>query len=369
MSEKILENIWYNPSHPASYSTASTLWKAVKKSIPLSTIKHWLTKQTAYTLHRPVKRRFPRNFYFVHNIDDQWQADLNDMQSLRNHNKGYRYILTVIDIFSRHAWAVPVKNKTGVCIKKAFHQIFKQSKRKPLQLQTDKGREFTNSIVQEYLKKQNVIYFTTKNPDIKASIVERFNRTLKERMWKYFTKQRTSCYVNVLPKLLKAYNHKIHSSIKMAPADVTPEKVLKVWHNMYDKKLKSDSSPLLSLKMPFKIGDTVRITKTKKRFDKGYMENWTREIFVVERILKRNPQVYELKDLQGHKIDGTFYTEELQLVRLPDMHEIDKILATKGKEASKKLLVHWKGYSRLFDSWISASFLESKKERERHKFL
>ena len=139
-----------------------------------------------YTLHKPVRKRFPRNPYTVTNIDDVWEMDLADLNSLSKYNDKYKYILNVIDIFSRYAWSVPLKDKTGTSITTALKSLFKN--RKPITIQSDKGTEFVNSSVQQYLICQGVSFHTNHNPDVKGAIIERFNRTLKTRMHKYFTK-------------------------------------------------------------------------------------------------------------------------------------------------------------------------------------
>ena len=119
----------------------------------------------------------------VYRIDHQWQADLVDLGKLAFYNKGFKYLLTCIDVLSRYAWVVPLKDKTGKTLKEAFHVMFKTG-RQPISLQTDKGTEFTNRIFQKFLNEHDV-HFTTYNEETKANIVERFNRILKTKMWKY----------------------------------------------------------------------------------------------------------------------------------------------------------------------------------------
>lgn len=358
-----LAKIYYDPAHPASFTTADALWKAAHKTIPKAQVTEWLQSQEPYTLHRPLRKKFPRNRYVVYNKDELWQADLNDMQSLQQENDGYRYLLTVIDVFSKYAWAKPLKKKTGAAITNAFETIFHESGRKPLKLQTDKGKEFTNHVFQAFLKKQDIHYYTTNNPDIKASIVERFNRTLKARMWRYFTYYSSYRYVDVLPQLLHAYNHRVHRSIKMAPADVNDGNILQVWRTLYASPTSSTTTKVQTPK--FKVGDTVRISREKMIFEKGYEKNWSEEIFNIVQVIKRKPVVYRLKDLQGEPIEGTFYEKELQRVRVEPSSEfkIDKILDAKGKGVSRKVLVSWKGYPAKFNSWILASQLVSTKKK------
>jgi hypothetical protein len=156
----------------------------------------------------------------VYGIDHQWQADLVDLGKLASYNKGFKYLLTCIDVLSRYAWVVPLKDKTGKTLKEAFEVIFKLG-RQPIGLQTDRGTEFTNRVFQKFLKENNVHFFTTYNDETKASIVERFNRTLKTKMWKYFTHRETLTYVDVLPDMVASYNHTVHRTIGIPPAEVT----------------------------------------------------------------------------------------------------------------------------------------------------
>ena len=179
---------YYTPKQPGSFGGVDALKRATK--IKTSTLKDWLSYQDPYTLHKPVRRTFPRRRVVVSGIDSQFQADLIDVQRLKKDNDGFAYLLTVIDVVSKYAWTVPLKNKTGPKLIAAFEHIFAQG-RKPLKLQTDKGTEFLNKPFQKFLKEEGVEFFTTENEDIKASVVERFNRTIKEKLWRYFTKKKT----------------------------------------------------------------------------------------------------------------------------------------------------------------------------------
>ena len=195
----------YNPQHPAAFGGVEAIYRAAQKdrvNINRQRIKEWLSKQPTYTLHKPIRKRFKRNRVMVNGIDQQWQADLVDMTSLSEYNSDYKYILTCIDVLSKYAWAVPLKNKTGLTLIDAFKQILKNG-RKPHLLQTDKGTEFLNRNFQNLLKREKIRFFTTQN-ETKASVVERFNRTLKTKMWKYFTATNTHAYLKALPKLLSA---------------------------------------------------------------------------------------------------------------------------------------------------------------------
>ncbi|GFV96287.1 putative uncharacterized transposon-derived protein F54H12.3 [Trichonephila clavipes] len=232
-------------------------------------------------------------------MEEQFQADLLDLQSLSQYNNGYKYLLTCIDVFSKYAWAIPLRDKKSKSILKGFEKIFR--KRKPLSLQTDKGTEFKNKAVQTYFKNMNVHFFTTNN-ETKVSIVERFHRTLMSKMTKYFAEYNIQKYINVIEKLISSYNHTWHRSIKMEPFNVNIDNQGQVWQNLY-----GDISETKVKRPVFKINDKVRISKWKGRFDKGYENNWSIEIFIIYKILPRNPFVYMLKDLKGEIIEGTFY--------------------------------------------------------------
>ena len=141
--------------------------------------------QDTYTLHKPARRNFKRNRVIVRGIDEQWQMDLADMQSLKDYNDSYRYLLVCTDVFSKYAWIIPVKSKTGPALVEAFKVIL-SSGRKPHKIMTDQGTEFFNKSFQTLLKNEDIELFNTFN-ETKAPIVERVIRTFKTKMWRYFT--------------------------------------------------------------------------------------------------------------------------------------------------------------------------------------
>lgn len=310
-SNTILSNIYYNPSNPEIYTGLQPLTKkAREKGVTRSEAKKWLHSQDAYTKHYPASKNFDRNRVIVYAIDELWQADLVEMIPLSKHNDGYRYILTVIDVLSKFAWTRPIKAKSGDEVANAFRSIFKE-KRVPTAIMTDKGKEFLNSKVRQLMKSYKVRLFAS-DSDLKASVCERFNRTLKTRMWKYFTANKTHSYLKQLPKLVFAYNNSVHRSIKMAPKEVNQKTFKTAWNNLYDS-----TWPTLkpNLKKPkYSVGDYVRIFKHKGVFSKGYESNFTDEIFQVHRCLPRIPYVYKLRDGNDEIIGGVFYEPELVLV-------------------------------------------------------
>ncbi|KAI8480635.1 hypothetical protein Bbelb_416470 [Branchiostoma belcheri] len=290
-------------------------------------------------------------------MNDQFQADLVDMSSLSRHNDGYRYLLTCIDIFSKYAWVVPIKDKKGTTLVEAFQTILAKDGRKPRCLQTDQGTEFLNRHFQTLLKKEGIEFFTTFNVETKASVVERFNRTLKTKMWKYFTAVNTNRYIDVLDDLVWGYNHSHHRSIKRAPVDVNRKNENVVWYTLFGDRgtprPRKVRKPAHTFR--FEIGDWVRLSKSKMRLEKGYTPNWTDELFTIWKRIPRHPPVYRVKDYHGEELKGTFYEEELQKVakKDDDIYQVEVVLDKRRRGKKTEYLVKWKGYPSKFNSWAS----------------
>ncbi len=269
-----LSSLYYDPKRSGGFGGVDRLYKDVKKDgkfkISRTDIKNWLMKQDMYTLHKPIQRNFKRNRVIVGGIDQQWQIDLADMQSLRKFNDGYRYLLVCIDVFSKYAWMIPLKYKSGPSLVEAFKVIL-SSGRKPEKIMTDQGTEFLNRHFRALMKEEDIELYNTYN-ETKASIVERLIRTLKTKMWRYFTAKKTLRYVDMLQDLLYSYNHSVHRSIKTEPVSVTLENENKVWHTLY-----SDHTEEKTPKYKFKIGDQVRNSKIKRKFEKGFYRIFLRK--------------------------------------------------------------------------------------------
>lgn len=304
---KILKDIYYDLKNPAAFSSPYNLYKAVKKKkITLREVKDFLAGQDAYTLHVQAKK--PRKFRktIAHGINEIHQADLIDMSSLSKENKGYKFILTNIDVFSRKAWAIPIKNKMAISVKNAFQEIHKLAK--PKFLNTDKGSEFLASVTQNYFKSKEIRHYTTSS-DYKASLCERFNRTLQSMIYKYFTSSNTLKYTDVLEDIVSSYNNRKHSSIGIAPNKVNSKNTKKIWNYQYGEETKQSKNPF-----KFKIGDFVRLVKMNKTFGKKYLPTFTKEVFVVVNKIRTNPPTYRVMDKSKQIIHGSFYSSELTRV-------------------------------------------------------
>lgn len=351
-----LNKIYYTPERPEAYTGATNILKSTRKIYHPDEVINWLESQDAFNQHRYVRRRFPRRHYSVRNIDDVWEADLIDVRSIKSYNDGFAFILVVIDVLSKFAWLEPIADKTSKNVTKAFDRIlFRSNSRVPVCLQTDKGKEFIGKEMQDFLKKKGISFRVVRSPDTKAAIAERLVRTIKERIWRYFTHKNTRRYVDILQKIAEAYNHSKHSGTKMEPAAVTMYNASIARENLNNRYGNSTRTK----KPKYSVGDLVRVSRAKNVFAKGYESGWTLELFKISRIsLARQPPVYFLKDLTDEPIDGFFYEEELSRVVKDldsDVFEVEKILKTSGTGRKKKYLVKWKGYPDKFNSWVDVN--------------
>ncbi len=305
----------------------------------------------ANEVHKPVRRNYPRRKVLVAGIDDTWAADLVDMQAFKKKNDEYAYMLNVIDVFSRYAWSVPLKTKSTTNVLAGFKKIISESGRKPHKLWTDKGTEFVAKQMTNWYKQNKIIRYSTYS-EHKSAFVERFNRTLKTLMWKRFTIEETTRWIDMLPELLYTYNNiKKHSSIGMTPAMASQK-------GREDKLLKSQYKDALKKprrKPKFKIGDWVRVSKMKHVFRKGYLPNWSDETFRVVGVTHLYPYTYHIQDQQGDVIEGSFYEQELLKTQHHEVYQVERIVKHRTRNGVKEVLVKWVGYPHSENTWEPAS--------------
>ena len=254
------------------------------------------------------------------------------MQLLSKFNKRIKYLLCVIDLFSKYAFGVPLKDKKGISIVNAFQSILNKSKRKPNKICVDKGSEFYNASFKKWLQDNDIIMYSTKNEG-KSVVAKRFIRTLKSKIYKYMTSISKNVYIDKSNAIVNKYNNTYHTTVKMKPIDVKDNTYI-------------NTSKKINYKDPkFKVSDYVRISKYKNIFAKGYMPNWSEEVFVVDKTKNTVPWT---NDLNGEEITGTVYENELQKTNQKEFR-IEKIIKQKGY----KLYDKWKEYDNSFNSWIN----------------
>lgn len=307
------------------------LRKVVNRKNPVKPVKprdvdKFMQNQDPYTLHHKVVRKFKRNHYYAHNIDHIWECDLCDMSMLAKTNDGHKYLFTCIDVLSKHAWVEPMRDKQAATTVQAFRNILQRSHpRKPLLLRSDWGSEFKNKSFRGYLNAKNIQQqFPQTTSLFKCAVVEVFNKSLRNRIYRYFTSRGPSYtrYIDVLADIVRAYNGTVHSTIGMRPHDVKPTDVPAIYARTHRKH--HDELRLLdATRAKFVVGDRVRVIKKPTSFVAGYQEKWRREVFVVAKCLTKAPyRLYQLKDTKNVPIDGKFYAQELQKVGEPPKPQI-----------------------------------------------
>lgn len=301
----------------------------------------------ARELHAPARKNFPTRPVEVKGIFDLYQSDLIEMIPFAPVNEGYKYILTIINCFSKYAYGVPLKDKSAGSIVKALKPILEKN---PMRfLQTDQGTEFFNASHKRLMKSFNIQHYATYS-EKKASIIERFQRTLKSALYRKFTETGSYNWVKILPTIMRVYNNTKHRTIGMKPSEVNVENEAMVMNNINKNRQRYS---VRDKKQRFKVGDKVRISKYRKVFDKGYLPNWTNEIFSIHSVGATIPITYTLKDYLNNILNGTFYDYELKKTLVGDVYLVEKVLRKKGEQ----VYVKWLGFDGTHNSWINKNEL------------
>lgn len=312
-------------------------------------LKEILSGIESYSLNKTLRKNFPTRKVISNDVFDQLQMDLVEMDvpsgAPAKDNDGVRYLLTIIDVLSKYAWVIPLKDKKGKTIAAAIEPIIKQTK--PNKIQVDHGGEFYNRDVKQLMKKYSINMFSTYS-DKKASIVERFNRTLKQRMGRLFDATNSNRYIDDLDDLVENYNNTVHRTIKMKPVDAIKKENFEKLVTNFMMKIPKYNEPKL------KVGDYVRIPKWKTPFSKEFIGSWTMEIFKVKDVHPTLPVTYSLVDLMDDEVTGKFYEQELQKVSediMNDSFKVEKVIRTRTRNGVREGLVKWLGYPDKFNSW------------------
>ena len=369
--DSFLQNIYYNTRHPASFSSAETLYNYIIENtdmkIPRKNIKIWLSKQESYTAHRPVRRTFkrPRVLAFYKNY--QWDTDTANMMKYKKQNDGFGYFAVFIDIFTRFLYTQAMKTLTGREMVSVLNKIFQKSLDQPHILRSDQGSEYVNREVRTFLKERKVKHIYTFY-ETKANYAERVIKTIKLKIVKYLTANETFRWIDELENLTYSYNNTIHTSIGMSPSVASKDsKKYDLWKRQYgtegkqkenfnqNKKKNPKLTETTSRRYKFRLGDRVKISYLKNQFDREYSEKWSGEIFtIINKKMNQNIPMYQIKDYNNEIIQSYFYEPELQLGFLDEdtIYKIEKIESRRKRKGVREVLVKWKGWPKIFNSWI-----------------
>ncbi|KAL3109570.1 hypothetical protein niasHT_011208 [Heterodera trifolii] len=333
----LLEFLYKDLSSPVAFTSVEPLLREAQKTQPKINridVQNYLATQRTYTLHRQAKRRYRRLPTLAPGLHTEWQADLAIFDRLAKQNRGYSHLLVCIDTLSRQVFVEPVKTKTSTNMIIAFGRIFKRSKYIPWKVLTDQGKEFTARAVQQFFRSNDVEHFCMlTSPQFHAGMAERANRSIKERLYRYFTERNTYKWIDVVQDIVRAINHSPNSTIGMCPADVNFKNA-----EALRQKLHNAAENVVRRQPRYRVGDRVRIEKYKHVFKKGYLPRFTNELFTVAEVHpERSPVVYRLRDDHNEIISGWFYANDLCKTledKQQKMYEIEKILKKKRQNGT-----------------------------------
>ena len=240
---------------------------------------------------KPPKKYYATNKTNVYYIDDIWSLDILDLEDYGSeNNRGYRYVLVIIDNFSKYGWTIPLKNKNAQTIKDSFENILINSKRSPNLIESDRGKEFYNNIFQDFLNKNNIKLYS-RNSSYGVVFAERFNRTIRDLLKKIVFEQGDAKWIDILQSITKQYNNRVHSSTKLSPKDASLKKNEGyVYKNLLDKRKK--------VKPKYEIGDLVRTADLKKTFSKGDTTNWSYKLYKITEVINDTIPSYKIDSLK-----------------------------------------------------------------------
>ena len=355
---KYLESIYYNPKHPASFSSLNELYRAVKKDgrkATLKVLRDWLASQHTYTSHRKVVKKFKRPRVIVSHKHEIYGTDTAHLNSYKKSNDGYGYFVVMIDLLSRYAMTHPLKSLTGVEMVSAMKVMFKKSKCETIW--SDHGTEYYCKPVQTYLKAQNIHHYTTGH-ETKCAVAERVLKSIKNRLFRYMTKNQTHSWVNVLESITDAYNHAYNRSIKLSPSEALKMDDPVLWRRQY---INSQEGGVVRA-FKHQIGDRVKLSYLSDKFSREYDMRWSGEVFTVTtRVFNQGIPMYNVKSYDGEPVIGKFYEEELQKTVIDGntTYHVEKVLKTRKRDGKAQCLVKWSHWPSKYNTWILKSTLKS----------
>lgn len=302
--EDDLRRLYYDPE--VGYTSATRLLQVAKSrgiDVKLKQVRAFLAKQQVAQIHQTTHREREYLHIVSPNLDERWQADLIEFPKLSKDNNGHRYILTIVDVYSRYAWCIPLKDKQGKTVADALEELFQKGRRPLSSFTSDSGSEFANKHVKRLLKRYNVRQYTSQTGDHeRLGMIERFNRTLKTYLARYFTATNATTWVNVLPSFVRNYNSQKHRMTGRAPKDVVKDSIANPTEQNLEAIGKFES---------FRIGDVVRVRLDSNIFTKGYVPRFTKKTYIVGGVQGYS---YELYDMKGNRQQTLRKWYELQKV-------------------------------------------------------
>lgn len=294
-----LADLYYDPEQ--GFLSANKLYaKAKKYGYTMRNIKDWLKNQETVQLNRPTTSKQEYGKIVSRHVDDIWQADLMDMQKLYKFNSNYKWLLTIIDIYSRYAWMIPLKTKSTSEVRAAMEPLLAESKLQ--NLTTDNGKEFTGNEMQTLLRQLNIKHWTHEPGSHNTlGVIERLNKTIRILLNKYFSAFKTRKWLDIIDSINKNYNNTYHDTIRSIPADI------------FEGKQQFSNQPIFSTIPPtkYKVGDIIRIKKEKGVFDK-IGETYSRMTYT---IISKTGNSYKVENEDGVELKRTVKSNEILKIK------------------------------------------------------
>lgn len=357
MVEQTLSDVYYDLDSPACFAGQDAVYREASRrdaNITRKDVRNWLAKQRTYTLYRSLIRRFPRLRTVPTGLNTDWQADLNVLTKLKADNDDFEYMLVCIDVLSRKMYAEPVLKKSAQYMQEAFDAIFERAGTKPWRLYTDSGTEFESAAMRRYFKANDILkYHSSPEKALHATVAERANRTIKDRLYKYFSEYHTRRWIDDVQDIVDAINHSVCRVTGMRPVDVTEENAPELRNRLYGNPFDEPRAP--RRKPRFKVGDFVRVQEERLVFAK-FLNTFTDKIFEIYRVERKQGQyVYHLRDELGRVLPGRFYDRDLVKTVSSDQ-TTTRIAHTLGQprvvNGRRQVMVRWVGHEPDFDEWI-----------------
>ena len=355
--DNYLKQIYYNPSHPASFNSLGKLWKHIRNEgrVTRSELELWLRKQDVHTSHRGYRLRIKRPKTIASDVDQIWASDVAYMKKFDTFNDGIGFFVVFIDMFSRYAWTYTLKTLTGLEMRAVLVDLFAVEKCE--NLFTDAGTEYQNRWVKSFLQEQKVRHYTSTN-ETKVAHAERLIKQLKKKLYKYMTWKNTFRWIDVLQDITNSYNNTYHRIIKMTPSQARVTDRYTLWTNQYepqDKPKRKPAKPKNKSPYKFKVGDQVNLLAFRKPFSREYDESFTTEFFTVSgRKVNQGIPTYTLKDYSNDEVKGQFYESEIKKIDADEnkVYKIEKVLRRRKRNGQQELFVKFQGWPNKFNSWI-----------------
>ena len=348
MEEKI--NKAYVENKPHSFGGKYRLYDVYDKH----SVDKALHKSDVYSRFKQHRRAKSFSPIYVYKKRELFQSDVVffTRPELVEANNGYKYLFATIDVFSKMAWVYPMKENKCAVVMECFKDILQKCGEPPERLNTDRGSELICKKFKAFLKEKKIHHYLSYSLR-KCPVVERFNLTLQRLLYKMMKHNNSYEWTKFIDQAMEIYLNRKHRTIKMSPLEAEKDEnesdVRRTYYLRYIKAGQKKRKP------KFSLGDSVRIFKERGTFHRGYMEDFSEEIFTISKVLTNLPVPrYQLKEYSGEELVGSFFEDEIVRYDPPEFYEID-IIKTRGKGKKKEYLVHYRGWPSTYDESKRAS--------------